>query len=865
MFEQMTKPEKERLAIRYISVEQQNIMRDFSEGKISKEEAEDRTKNVWEIWDKVVNGIGNFTKDEIEKIGMYISSFPKKNDVYKNMEVPLSAEMVDKSGKLIPINARMVEENVSEVEKKAIIDNRYGDFLVDSNGNVVINPNSGIPYPRYRRVDETDQEYNEFLKNYYAAMFPVEKEEATLASPSLVNGDKQKKPLGIKDKKTPPLMIEDKQKKSSENREPSPKPLEIEDKQPKPLRIEDKKTPPLMIEDKQKKPLGIEDKGAKKKKEPPTKKEPKTPKKGLITIINELTKGLEIKKKTGKRYTASNISVSKQFKAELQSGNYLYNITSVAQSIVKGVSLAIRKVAGKITLSKEQKENMNTLMERLDDLMKNHEQEFLTIYNEYRGSRVIQERFPTAINVAINKKVEEYTLGKLNKLNEKNKKGYQEIFNSYEQLKAVDNALRNPKITEEKKEKYRNYRNKLLEGKAELVRQIRMNYMVANQWMSGGQHGFSEDMKAAATKLNYVGKRFAKDHDLDHELTEQEARLEQAENAAIAKGDNEQALKAFVGMEQLLSQETEIKNSIFGKRSTGKKYYSPLAEQLNYQDDPFVRNIFQTIALVGAGVSAWNGIRTHLGQDRQQQDLLNDTIQQVNEKGREIVSKQETFSEGMEAQIYQDINNIHNTIERQALDKSAETYGDWVLGSDEYHQADAIEHEYTSNLYSTTSDRLVEITNQYTSGAMTQAQAMQAITNVARETQNSLQELIGEYMPSLQSYAASHPQFDLSALNGAMNYMINHPDAIPKMYEAMNDVTEIGEELAGLTVQNIQALQELPNDLSTTLFGAASAAALAWKVSNAAGNVRKRSYGNELTEMVEESYNKEEAPKARVA
>lgn len=585
----------------------------------------------------------------------------------------------------------------------------------------------------------------------------------------------------------------------------------------------------------------------------------------MITIINELTKGLEIKKKTGKRYTASNISVSKQFKAELQSGNYLYNITSVAQSIVKGVSLAIRKVAGKITLSKEQKENMNTLMERLDDLMKNHEQEFLTIYNEYRGSRVIQERFPTAINVAINKKVEEYTLGKLNKLNEKNKKGYQEIFNSYEQLKAVDNALRNPKITEEKKEKYRNYRNKLLEGKAELVRQIRMNYMVANQWMSGGQHGFSEDMKAAATKLNYVGKRFAKDHDLDHELTEQEARLEQAENAAIAKGDNEQALKAFVGMEQLLSQETEIKNSIFGKRSTGKKYYSPLAEQLNYQDDPFVRNIFQTIALVGAGVSAWNGIRTHLGQDRQQQDLLNDTIQQVNEKGREIVSKQETFSEGMEAQIYQDINNIHNTIERQALDKSAETYGDWVLGSDEYHQADAIGHEYTSNLYSTTSDRLVEITNQYTSGAMTQAQAMQAITNVARETQNSLQELIGEYMPSLQSYAASHPQFDLSALNGAMNYMINHPDAIPKMYEAMNDVTEIGEELAGLTVQNIQALQELPNDLSTTLFGAASAAALAWKVSNAAGNVRKRSYGNELTEMVEESYNKEEAPKARVA
>ena len=831
MFDQMTKEEKERLAIRYITAQQQRIMQELGEGKLSKEEAENKSKAVWGIWDKIVNGIGNFSKEEVEQLGNYI----QKQEII-TLE---PSEILDINGKVIGTTKSQWFEDKN---KKALIDNQSGDFLVDENGNVVINPNSGIPYPRYRRVDESDEEYNEFLKNYYAVMFPPKKQATAPKDPSMIE-DKQKKALGLEDKRI--------------------KPLELEDKSVKPLELEDKKGEPLKLEDKRKKPLEIEKKKDQKDKEkdPPKKKESRSPKKGLITILNELTKGLEIKKKTGKRYTASNISVSKQFKAELQSGNYLYNITSVAQSIVKGISSAIRKVAAKIMLSKEQKENMNTLMMRLDDLMKNHEQDFLTIYNEYRGSRVIQERFPTAINVAINKKVEEYTLGKLHKLNEQNKKGYQEIFNTYEQLKSIDHILRNSNFKKEQKEKYQNYRNKLLEGKAKLVEQIRANYVVANQWMSGGLHGFSEDMKAAATKLNYVGKRFTKDHDLDHELTEQEARLEQAENEAIAKGDNEQALKAFVGMEQLLSQETEIKNSIFGKRSTGKKYYSPLAEQLNYQDDPFVRNIFQTIALVGAGVSAWNGIRTHLGQEAQQQNI----IQQVNEKGREIASKQETFREGMEAQIYQDINNIHNTFERKALDKSAETYGDWVLGSNEYHQADAIGHEYTSNLYNTTSDRLVEITNQYTTGAMSQAQAMQAITNIAKETQNSLQNLVEEYMPSLQSYAASHPQFDLSALNGAMNYMVNHPDAIPKMYEAMNDVTQIGEELAGLTVGNIEALQQLPNDLSTTLFGAASAAALAWKVSNAAGNTRKKSYGNELTEMVEQSYTNEEAPRAKTA
>ena len=617
MFDQMTKEEKERLAIRYITAQQQRIMQELGEGKLSKEEAENKSKAVWGIWDKIVNGIGNFSKEEVEQLGNYI----QKQEII-TLE---PSEILDINGKVIGTTKSQWFEDKN---KKALIDNQSGDFLVDENGNVVINPNSGIPYPRYRRVDESDEEYNEFLKNYYAVMFPPKKQATAPKDPSMIE-DKQKKALGLEDKRI--------------------KPLELEDKSVKPLELEDKKGEPLKLEDKRKKPLEIEKKKDQKDKEkdPPKKKELRSPKKGLITILNELTKGLEIKKKTGKRYTASNISVSKQFKAELQSGNYLYNITSVAQSIVKGISSAIRKVAAKIMLSKEQKENMNTLMMRLDDLMKNHEQDFLTIYNEYRGSRVIQERFPTAINVAINKKVEEYTLGKLHKLNEQNKKGYQEIFNTYEQLKSIDHILRNSNFKKEQKEKYQNYRNKLLEGKAKLVEQIRANYVVANQWMSGGLHGFSEDMKAAATKLNYVGKRFTKDHDLDHELTEQEARLEQAENEAIAKGDNEQALKAFVGMEQLLSQETEIKNSIFGKRSTGKKYYSPLAEQLNYQDDPFVRNIFQTIALVGAGVSAWNGIRTHLGQEAQQQNI----IQQVNEKGREIASKQETFREGMEAKF----------------------------------------------------------------------------------------------------------------------------------------------------------------------------------------------------------------------
>ena len=47
---------------------------------------------------------------------------------------------------------------------------------------------------------------------------------------------------------------------------------------------------------------------------------------GLLQIMDELTTGLELKTKDGKRYTASNIKVAEGFKNELKSGNYLYNI-----------------------------------------------------------------------------------------------------------------------------------------------------------------------------------------------------------------------------------------------------------------------------------------------------------------------------------------------------------------------------------------------------------------------------------------------------------------------------------------------------------------------------------------------------------
>lgn len=691
-------------------------------------------------------------------------------------------------------------------------------------------PGTTIPKPRGRGVYESDEHYIEYLREYYERAFrkyakELEKNKALLGLPDKSKGQR---PLDL------PAVVDQSKKlpaQTGKTKDPTPKPTPM----------------------------------------PPRKETPS--KKGLITIINELTKGLELQKSTGKKYTASNIKVSKQFIEELKSGNVLYNIVHVIPTIVKSVVSSLGKLYSKITLSKQQKQNMKTLQERIENMP---EEDLMTVYNEYRGSRVIQERFPSAINVLLQQRIGKFALENLTRLNNENIQGYQTIFNDYAQVQALNDAMANPNITPQERQALINQKNQLLSGKIQLIQKVRDNYIEANQWMSGGEHGFTEDMKAAASKLSITGKRFAKDHDLNNELLEREAALEQAENNAIAHNNAEQAMKAFIGMEQLLSSETEIENSIFGKRSTGEKYYTPLAQQLDYRDDPFVRDIFTTMAVVGAGVSAYNAVKTHgveadkILKDQQAEaqrvnDANNATMQQVNQTGSDIAGKRGDFMRGMKAQQKSDISNFAMTGERQTLDQTG-----WQLGTDTYHQADAAAHAASEQLYSSVESQIKNITNQYRSGSITQAQAMQEISNVSAQTQSNFQSLVSGYMPTLTSYAQSHPQFDLNGAIGALQYIQHHPNAIMKMNQAAIDTTAMGESLIGLSATQVQALQSLPSDMQTTLFGAASAGALAYNVAKTTQENSRRGkyqYGNEVTRMVEESMQQEapEPVRARAA
>ena len=577
-------------------------------------------------------------------------------------------------------------------------------------------------------------------------------------------------------------------------------------------------------------------------------------KKGLYTIMEELTDGLELTRKMNGKYTASNIRVVKGFKEELKSGNVLYNIAHFATAVVAIPINFVRKVVDKLTYSIKERENIEKFKERLSKLS---QEDLETIWNEYRGTRVIQERYAVIINTLINERMQQYALEKVSAIRKDVSRKYKILFDSMKMVESCDKLLQT-ETDLKRRAAIKQERDKALAGKAEMISSLRSQNIEANQILSGGAHGVSEDMKAAKTKLTIVGKRFAKDHDFNNELAAKQAEIEKRENAAIAKGDNEAALRAFIDGETLLRGKTEIKNTIYGQRSVGEKYSMPLPQGLDYRDDPFVRDLLRTVAYVGMGISAANALITHgpksdalLQQNKADTDRVNAandaTIEKVHQAGDTLTGNRDDFITGMQSQTGETSVNISQSLERETLDSNS-----WYLGT-EYNKMDAFNHARYNAMSDAAKAKLEDIATKCYNNQITDMQALEMIKEVANTQHQNLIDIYTEYQPILEQYASTHP-FDLHGVQESMQFVLDHPDAVIKMNEGMVESIQVGEELAGLSAEHIAAINSLPSDLATTLFGVAtSTAALTYQAASTMNNnVKSGKYGNETTDMIQD-------------
>ena len=608
--------------------------------------------------------------------------------------------------------------------------------------------------------------------------------------------------------------------------------------------------------------------GPKGPKDPPLLPESK-PRRSLDSILADIKcdengNPFEIDAKIGNTLRASNIKASQVFTDELRNTPWTYAVLGIAPAFVKATFAFISKVTAKAKLFFTGKPNVEEqIRERIRQLPR-EEQE--TIFREYRGNIALQRKEASVVNNAITAE-----MGRIGaEIAERNEaimsEIYTEVFARYKEAQAYDDAIAQATTDEEKAELTRR-KASALEGSADLINQFRMLNIETNQLKAGGIKGQQDDLNAVNSKMNYQGRRHAKIPKYDEEYAELDrhiGELADDEIAAIANGDNERAVKRFVERELEYAQNTENRGSLFGKRSVGRFDFKPLPVDLDYRPDPFVRNLFSTIAIAGAAISTFNGIQTHLREQQQAIDAHNQhiadanahnqtTMDQVHTTGQDIADHREVFGEGMKAQAQEDIIGRINTNERYGLDSSAAEYGSWAINTDTYRQIDDAGHAVAEQMQQQAQTGLNDIANQVAAGTMTQQQALQGLSDLANSTQQSFNELLEQSLPVLQNYIPGHPQFELDGLSQAMQYMVSHPDAISQMNQGMVDVTALGESLGGLTFDQVQALENLPSDLATTLFGAASAAALVTNVnSNMQPRPKNKETNSELFRMVEE-------------
>ena len=572
-------------------------------------------------------------------------------------------------------------------------------------------------------------------------------------------------------------------------------------------------------------------------------------KRGIREIIKDIRQDYEIGRKDGQRYARSNLNVTQIFLNEMHSGNYQYNIIHVIPGLVKAGASLIAKLSGKLMTSKKVKDLMTNMRENVDALSS---EDLEVLWEEFRGNFITQERYPKALVMVIQEKMQQYALGKVEAINIEITNAYRQVFAGKTMVEALDKKINSKKTSKEEKQQLLAQKEKILKAVVDNINLIRDKKVVANQILSGGLHGMDEDIRAAESKMNYVGYRFAKDYDLDVELEDRLTEYEKEENKARELGDHEGVMEAFLHQELLLEENTEVSNSFFGKRTTGKKQHSPLADALNYSQDPFIRDLFTTIAFTTAAIGAINALNVHRAAQEQvaRVDAANSQFgQNVHAKGQELVDNSPIFRKGMEAQTNEDVLTVSNTLEREALDKSALESGSWMGGS--YNQFDAESHKFFESFNDTTQQTLTGISHRIANGSITESQALQEMVQLQQSTQSTLNDVVNHCLEVLKQYRQVKPQFDLDAPEQTMQFLVNHSNSINDMNEAMLNSVQIGEELLG---ESAMMVGQLPNDLLTTLAACAGSALLAYRVSStmSAKYGDNKYHKNAVTDMFED-------------
>lgn len=555
----------------------------------------------------------------------------------------------------------------------------------------------------------------------------------------------------------------------------------------------------------------------------------------LEGILDYLTDGLDFKAKDGYKYTWANVKVKQAFYTSIHEQNVAYNIVGVIPGAFNAVISGVKKLISKTLYKVDIQKRVNDLKERLSKLSENDLQ---ILFEQYRGNTIVNHGFPDIVNKVISERLHVYADNKIKEIQGQIAGLYDDLFKTWDKIKSI--TSNEPKTEEEKKHNDEEIKNISL-GKAQEVRKIReLQNALRDRYLSGGGlHGMDEDIKASNTKMSLPGKRFAKTNDLNHDLQHQAAEYSRQEEAYINNNMDKEALLAFFQNEKLYSDNTVIKNTPLGKVSVGDKFYTPLGEKLDYRDDPFVKNLFSSIAIGTSVAAGINSIANNIKIERAN-ELNNQNMNMAHNIGGKETSMGDTFAAGQKANAQQANLSGFQNLERKSLDAN-----DWNIASAKYHTMDQATHETFGKMYENTQNAYASIAKDYVNKTLDSATALGKVTEISNKVQESANNIYNGYLPIIKSYAATHPQFDLSTVTGGLDYLTKNASAIAKSNLAQVEVLKYGEAL-----KNLQAV-DAPSDLISTLAAAGSSLAFVAAASkNLQDNMNRSNNNTEIQETI---------------
>ena len=613
---------------------------------------------------------------------------------------------------------------------------------------------------------------------------------------------------------------------------------------------------------------------------------------GLQTIIAsilidpETGDPVNITVKQKKRYEKSNISITGALKNGLSYGNYLYNLTSIAPTIIGIIPNALMKLSGKIMLTRKAKHNIKTVKENLENLS---DEDLEVLYREFKGDAVVNLRGAAAVTGLIKEAVEKYQERKyIAPKRAEMKVLYETILSDYEQIEnnkilihqitsgtmstpdaqtlieklGVSNLSQAVALLESRN-------NRLMSLKSYQIGRVRELGKELQPELSSGKHGFAEDIRATDSKMNLRGRRFAKDISTGaaQEIMAEMGKLQDAEAAAVERGDNETALKAFMKLETTQARESKIEGSLFGRREAGLYHYNPIPEELDYRQDPFVRNVLATVttaAMVKGIIDQLHNRMLEADLRRIEQDRANQqkVIDDVNQRNSEanahnaeqqyavqqgsatLTENSENIRRGMQAQIDQDIAATRATHEYMDHDAN-----NWSF-NDAYQAADQAHHTAIQNAAQDAQNQLAQIQQNLSAGRISDVEAMRQIALVNSDTHSMFQQAVRDALPVFKQYAQAHPNVEYGEYISSLERLAADPTAIDALNQQAITAVEIGQKLSGVNILPYEqlgiVLEQVPSGIRHQLYLLGATALMTGHAATQAQQFSKESDNEEI-------------------